>query len=484
MDTCGKETVPVVSWRGVSLCAVGAAIITVAAGCGDGPTVPSRIATTVTVAPAETDLTALGETIQLSARVADQNGQLIAGASVRWSSSAPAVATVDGSGLATAAGNGKATVTAVSGDARGTATVTVAQTVASLSVEPTHLASAHAGKQGSDTIVVIALDSRGSSVAGTEYQWSTDRHSGWVFPSQDSLTTLVPSTGVTDDRGRFSAVWVAGWPGEGVLALRVGEVDTAFATVSTVPDNEPVGGGAYIYTDHWSHISEGQSIDITPLTETPGTYYAAIQWPGGYTGLQRGGSRYDRQLQFSVWDSDEGPTTLLDKADDVLCGNFGHEGTGVACELEYPWAVMQTYRFEVSWTAQGSGNAVTLHVTDLASEAKRWVATILYGKPIVSRSVGMFVEDFTGKPRHCLERKVMRAAIRRPRIRYGGEWILVDEMTEGKLGRHTEDVNNPGSPPCANITASPSEYGLVLTVGGEHVSHPEKPWCCYRVPGN
>ena len=45
---------------------------------------------------------------------------------------------------------------------------------------------------------------------------------------------------------------------------------------------------------------------MTPLAEPLRTFYTAIHWDGGYAGLQRRGSRFDRQLQFSLWDRPEG----------------------------------------------------------------------------------------------------------------------------------------------------------------------------------
>ena len=103
--------------------------------CGDGATAPSPPTpdpprpTTVTVSPATAELAALGATVQLSAEVHDQNGQVMAGATVAWASGNAPVATVSNAGLVTAAGNGTATITATAGSASGTATVTVAQEV-------------------------------------------------------------------------------------------------------------------------------------------------------------------------------------------------------------------------------------------------------------------------------------------------------------------------------------------------------------------
>ena len=70
--------------------------------CGDGTTEPAPptpsapLPTTVTVSPETVGLAALGATTQLSAQVFDQNGGVMTGQTVVWSSSSDAVATVAG----------------------------------------------------------------------------------------------------------------------------------------------------------------------------------------------------------------------------------------------------------------------------------------------------------------------------------------------------------------------------------------------------
>ncbi|MCY3601193.1 MAG: Ig-like domain-containing protein [Gemmatimonadetes bacterium] len=115
-----------------------AGIAALVLSCGDdgvGPTPPpppppppppAPVATTVTVNPRSVSFTALGETARFTAEVRDQNGQVMAGAAVAWTSSDASVATVDASGEVTAAGNGTATITATAGSASGSAAVTVA----------------------------------------------------------------------------------------------------------------------------------------------------------------------------------------------------------------------------------------------------------------------------------------------------------------------------------------------------------------------
>ena len=100
-----------------------------ASGCGDDATRPpseTPRAASVTVTPAAASLTAPDATVQLSARVRDGNGRAMPGVAVIWTSVLPEVATVGGSGLVGAAGNGTTTIAATVGAVAGTATVTVA----------------------------------------------------------------------------------------------------------------------------------------------------------------------------------------------------------------------------------------------------------------------------------------------------------------------------------------------------------------------
>ena len=97
--------------------------------CGDDSTAPEPPdpphATTLTVTPSTAELTAIGATVQLSAEVRDQYGQVMTGVAVTWVSSDGSAATVNGSGLVTAVGHGVTTVTATARAASGSAAVTV-----------------------------------------------------------------------------------------------------------------------------------------------------------------------------------------------------------------------------------------------------------------------------------------------------------------------------------------------------------------------
>ena len=155
-------------------------------GCGDGadPAEPEPARpTTVTVTPATAELTALGASVQLSARVLDQNGQAMAGTNVTWVSSDAAVATVSSNGLVMAVGIGGAAITAMAGAASGEAVVTVMQSASSIVVSP----PADTVAVG-DTLrlVVEAFDQNEHRVEGVEFTWS----------SSDSSVATVDGSGL------------------------------------------------------------------------------------------------------------------------------------------------------------------------------------------------------------------------------------------------------------------------------------------------
>ena len=201
------------------------AVLLWAAACGDGATEPPPPSpppdpprpTTVTVSPATSQSTALGETIQLTASVLDQNGQAMAGAAVTWMSSEAAVATVNASGLVTAAGNGTATITASAGAASGTAAVRVMQTADSVAVEPTEVTLAVLG----DTVglAATAFDANGSEIAGAQFSWTTSDASvatvdasGLVTASGNGTATITASAGTASGTAEITVVIPASSP--------------------------------------------------------------------------------------------------------------------------------------------------------------------------------------------------------------------------------------------------------------------------------
>ena len=148
-----------------------AAVLLGPLSCGDDektePPVP--VATTVTVTPDSVELAALEATEQLTARVLDQNGWVMAGANVAWSSGDTSVAVVDTVGLVTATGNGLVAIMATAGSASGSATVTVEQVVnGSIAITP-----AVGTMALGDTLLLVAEAVDGNGHPIEEFTWSS-----------------------------------------------------------------------------------------------------------------------------------------------------------------------------------------------------------------------------------------------------------------------------------------------------------------------
>ncbi|MXW18138.1 MAG: Ig domain-containing protein [Gemmatimonadetes bacterium] len=190
------------SWSTVSAALVTCALL----ACGDDPIPPEPVPvpTTVEVTPAASTLSALGETVQLTATVSDQNGNVMSGASVAWSSGDASVVTVNATGLVTATGNGTATITATSGNASGTATVTVEQAAAAITVAPDSVPLTELGETAQLTAEVT--DANGNVIANATVSWSSGDEAVATVDAAGLVTAVANgSTSVTATAGGHSA---------------------------------------------------------------------------------------------------------------------------------------------------------------------------------------------------------------------------------------------------------------------------------------
>lgn len=426
----------------------------------------------IVIEPAAAALTALGETVQLNATVLDQNGQPVASAVVTWTSKDESIASVSVQGLVTALSNGHTVVTARSGDTSANTTVTVSvPTIALLTPSKSAYGPQEAGKPAHEKIVVLVSDESGEMIANASWNWVTDEQSGWVYPSK----------GVTASDGRIAVTWVAGSSGSGILSLSADNIvssKTLEIETESVDDVNPPGSDLYLNIPD-SRRATGFSIDITPLTEPEFTFYCAVQWDGGYTGLQRRGSRYDYQLQFSIWDAQGIDAQLIARGNDVVCSPFGGEGTGQKCELNYPWFIGDTYRFEVTEEVVNGRSEITLHVTDLSTDTRKFVGTIRYGLRANLFGFSMFVENFIRRAPNCIAREVRSFAVRRAMALVDGSWVRIDN---GYMGRQSIDPGNPGNVACANVAIRPHPSGLEVVTGGRTASDPKGPTGPFMIP--
>ena len=225
-------------------------LVLAASACSEDP-VP--LPTTVTVSPSSANLTALGETVQLTASVTDQDGNPMPGESVTWSSGATGVATVGGTGLVEAFGNGIATITATAGAVSATASVEVAQVPASVELSPDSLAFGAIGDTA--TLETTVEDGNGHVIEGAEVEWSSD----------DDAVAAVDAAGLVEAFGNGIATITA--TAGAVSATASVEVAQVPASVELSPDSlafGAIGDTATLETtveDGNGHVIEGAEVE-------------------------------------------------------------------------------------------------------------------------------------------------------------------------------------------------------------------------------
>lgn len=114
----------------------------------------------------------MGATQQFTATAKDSNGNTMTGVTFTWASSSTSVATINSSGLATAAGAGTTQITAsASGVTSAADTLTVtAPTVASVTVSPS---SPSIAVNGTQQFTATAKDSGGNTLSGITFTWAS-----------------------------------------------------------------------------------------------------------------------------------------------------------------------------------------------------------------------------------------------------------------------------------------------------------------------
>ena len=180
--------------------------------CGkDSPTSPEPpeppppappVATRIEITPSSPRLSSIGQTVQLTARVFDQNNTPMNTATAAWSSNEPGVATVSAAGLVTAVGNGVARITARSGSASAGVDVRVMQVAGSIVIEPGEATLISLG--ATVQLSAMVLDENGQPVAAAVVSWQSS-DAGVATVSAEGLVTAV-GNGVTRITARSDSV--------------------------------------------------------------------------------------------------------------------------------------------------------------------------------------------------------------------------------------------------------------------------------------
>jgi uncharacterized protein YjdB len=182
-------------------------------------------ASSVTVSPIAASVQ-VGATLRLTATLKQNDGVLT------WSSSAPAVATVDGSGLVTAVAAGAATITATSGGKTGSAAITVSLVVASVIVSP---ASASVVAGGTAQLTATLKDWAGNVLAGHAVTWTSSNPAIATVSAAGLVTGVVAGsatiTATSEGQSATAAINVANVPVASVVISPVTAVLLVGATV-------------------------------------------------------------------------------------------------------------------------------------------------------------------------------------------------------------------------------------------------------------
>jgi uncharacterized protein YjdB len=188
-------------------------------------TAPAPVVSSVTVTLNSSSLQ-VGQSTQAVAVVYDAQGKPVPGASVTWSSSNPAVATVGQGGMVTAVGGGSVSIRAVSGGVLGAAGLTVAvpapAPVASVSItlSPTSIS---AGQVSQATVVL--RDSAGNTLTGRTVGYSSNN------PAVATVSAGGSVTGVASGTAQITAT-SEGKSGSATLSVSGGTVAVSSVSVS------------------------------------------------------------------------------------------------------------------------------------------------------------------------------------------------------------------------------------------------------------
>ena len=188
------------------------------------PTPPPSgpVVTTVSVAPSTASVT-VGGTTQLAATVKDQDGNVMSGQNVSWSSSNGSFAAVSANGMVAGIAAGSATITATTSGKSGTSAVTINNVpppppvVTTVTVSP----SAPSILIGATvTLSATVKDAQGNVMTGQSITWS----------SSNTAVATVSNVGVVNGIAAGSAT---------ITASCAGKSGTATVTVTSPPPPPP-----------------------------------------------------------------------------------------------------------------------------------------------------------------------------------------------------------------------------------------------------
>lgn len=263
------------------------ALLVTAVACGDEGLSPDGVIRISLGVPAGRSELYVGDTVRLSARPLGVGGQALTGREVRFTSSAPAVATVDPmSGLVTATAPGTARITATSEGASAWTDLRVALApVASIMVTP-ETRTLH--PQWTLVLTVALTDAAGRTLSGR----SVD------FTSSNPNIATVGASGLVTAGGVGKATITATCEGRSdVVLITVTPADVFAVTIA--PNVRVLSDGAVLQYYAYARDERGFTLSDRPIAwETSDVNVAAVspsglvsaRLPGGVIIIARAGS--------------------------------------------------------------------------------------------------------------------------------------------------------------------------------------------------
>ena len=252
------------------------------------PQVTPPVVSSVTVTPNMLGLT-VGSTTSLTAIVLDTNGNVLSsGATITWTSSNPAVATVSTTGVVTARTAGSSTITASANGKSGSAIIDVA-VLARLAVTPD---SVHLNSLGAQTsLVATVYDANGKVVSLPALTWnSSNPMVAWVdnagritargvgtalIAASILCCNLADTVTVTVNQPQAASITIS----PNTARLQVGESTTLSATVRDASRNIISSAGV-----SWSSSNAAVATVLNGVVSATGAGNAVIRaWSGTAT---------------------------------------------------------------------------------------------------------------------------------------------------------------------------------------------------------
>ncbi|SMC18722.1 Carbohydrate binding domain-containing protein [Andreprevotia lacus DSM 23236] len=303
--------------------------------------------------------------------------------------------------------------------------------------------------------ITVKVTRAGAALAGCKVKWTpvNGNDSGWVFPLADK----------TDSNGQVSAWWTAGKASLQTVQASVQHQDGSSSQTEITGQAYPHSTRANSIHFNWSSpVWDRFSVDVTPQSWAPTTYYSAINFPGGYTGIQTS------QVLFSLWDVNGVSPVVLNKGI-ATCSNFGGEGTGIKCYAPITPQVNVTYRFELEVAPTSDGRTdYTLYFTDMSVGTRTLFATMRYQTSVTPSGASAFVEDWSEAKASCLANSARTAYFHNVKYRNKSTGVT----TEIRKGYGDAVYNQWHNEICANYAFTAENGKFKLSTGGEVVGTP------------